>query len=275
MHKLIAGAFVACMLAGCVTSQGRDNPSRVMLVTEDQVRYEEERHGDVGLELAHLWNTGDVGDARRDYSGQSLGLQVNEFYQIEIAPNPLRPTILRSVGYVRRLKEDRGELFIYEFYDEAWKPVAYLGADGALFRHEGGREVYLGKFQMDDAVVALYPASSGYGYDGELQDDALVKTWDTEVASATPRARGVHHRTHSNAPPVVVYTQKRSGEAGLLAERYSKERAAQRDAEELARLREERHGGYGVDEEYGGLRYKDGNPVDDKGRPLYPSKKRD
>lgn len=272
MHKLIPALFAAFLVAGCVTGQGRDHPSRDFSVTPAQVEYEEYRHGGVGLELANIWHTGDVAAARGDYSGRNLGLQVNEFYQIEIAENPLRPTVLTSVGYVRMIKEDRGELFVYEFYDEAWKLVAYMGADGSLYRLEGARETYLGRFQLDDAVVALYPAPGGYGYDARLQDEKLVRTWDTEVATAEPRARGVFHRTHSSAPPVVVYSRKRSGEASLLAERYTRERAAERDSELLNRLREDRHGGYGVDEEYGGLRYKDGNPVDENDRPLRPGK---
>lgn len=270
MYKLIPALLAALCVSGCFTGQGRDHDARDRSITEDQIEYQEYRHGGYGTELARIWNTGDVAKAQGDYTGESQGLLGNEFYQIEIAENPLRPTVLTAVGYVRLLEEDRGELFIYEFYDESWKAIAYLGADGSLYRHAGGAETYLGKYQLDDAVLALYPAASGYGYDSELQDDALVKTWDSEVNSAEPRARGVFHRTHGNAPPVVIYTRKRSGEASLLAERYTKERAGERDTELLNRLREERHGGYGVDEEYGGLRYKDGNPVDENDRPLRP-----
>ncbi|MBZ0137758.1 MAG: hypothetical protein K8I27_15440 [Planctomycetes bacterium] len=273
MHKLIPGVLAFSLIAGCGVSQGRDNPSRVLPVTQAQVDHEERlhgMHGGDGLELATLWHTGDVKAARGDYSGKAQGLQGNEFYEVEIAENPLRPTVLTSVGYVRLLKEDRGELFIYEFYDHSWQPVAYLGADGSLYRHKGGKEVYLGKYQLDEAVIALFPAPSGYGYDSVLQDDKLVKTWDADVNSAEPRARGVSHRTHTSAPPIIIYTRKRAGEASLLAQRYTRERTGERDAELLARLREERHGGYGVDEEYGGLRYKDGNPVDEDDRPLRP-----
>lgn len=270
MYKLIPALFAAVLLSGCFTGQGRENPNRDMRVSENQIEYEEYRHGGYGREIATIWNTGEVAKNRGDYSGKTQGLQANEFYQIEIAENPLRPTVLTSVGYVRLLKEDRGDLFIYEFHDESWRTIAYLGADGSLYRLEGTSEVYLGKHQLDEAVVTLFPAPSGYGYDSELQDDKLVKTWDTDVSSAEPRSRGVHHRTHTSAPPVVIYTRKRSGEASLLGERYTKERAAERDSELLNRLREDRHGGYGVDEEYGGLRYKDGNPVDENDRPLRP-----
>ena len=270
MYKLMTGALAVALLAGCVTGQGRSHPGRDMSVSQAQVDYQQNLHGSSGRELARLWNTGEVAAARGDYSGESQGLQGNEFYQIEIAENPLRPTVLTPVGYVRMLKEDRGDLFIYEFYDESWRPIAFLGADGSLYRHDRGMEEYLGKHQLDDAVLTLYPAPGGYGYDGLLQDDALVKTWDNAVNSAEPRARGVFHRTHGNAPPVVVYTRKRSGEAALLADRYTSERTDERHTELLNRLREERHGGYGVDEEYGGLRYKDGNPVDENDRPLRP-----
>ena len=270
MYKLIPALLAALCVSACVTSQGRDHEARDLSVTRAQIEREEYRHGTYGQELATIWSTGDVAEARLDTTGARQGLQVNEFYQIEIAENPLRPTVLTPVGYVRLLQEDRGDLFIYEFYDVAWGSIAYLGADGGLYRHERGVEEFLGKFQLDEAVVTLFPAPGGYGYDSLLQDDKLVKTWDTDVASAEPRARGVFHRTHGNAPPVIIYTRKRSGEAALLADRYTRERAAERDSELLNRLREDRHGGYGIDEEYGGLRYKDGNPVDENDRPLRP-----
>ncbi|MCZ7606169.1 MAG: hypothetical protein M5U25_08855 [Planctomycetota bacterium] len=269
MNKLTAALLAALVLGGCVTDQGRDHPSRESYEGFD-IEFENQRHGYHGQEIAELFNTGHIAEERKDYSGRSHGLELNEFYTVEIAEDPLRPTVLTSVGYIRRLQEDRGTLFIVEFYDGAWQRVGYMNPDGAVYRYSGAREDYLGRFELDAAVRRLYYAPSGYGYDAELQDRALVNLRDPAFATGEPRARGVHHRTHRSAPPVVVYTPKRSGEARLLAERYEKERFDEREAERLKRLREGQTGGYGEDDEYGGLRFKDGNPVDENGRPLRP-----
>ncbi|MCB9933335.1 MAG: hypothetical protein H6841_07935 [Planctomycetes bacterium] len=269
MKKLTAALLAALVLGGCVTSQGRDNPARDTY-TGVEIETETRRHGPEGQEIAELFYTGEILEARQDYSGRSNGLELNEFYTIEIAEDPLRPTVLTSVGYIRRLREDRGDLFIYEFYDVRWQRFAYMNPEGSVYRYEGATEEYMGRFELDAAVRRLYYAPSGYGYDAELQDHALVNLKDNDVVTAEPRARGVHHRTHRSAPPVVVYTPKRSGETRLLADRYSKERFDEREAETAKRLHEERTGGFGEDEEYGGLRYKNGNPVDENDRPLRP-----
>jgi hypothetical protein len=269
MHKLTAGLVFAALLAGCVADQRRDHPNRHVLSTE-ATEAEVYRHGGAGYELAEIFNTGSVADARKDYSGGSHGLRANEFYTVEIAEDPLKPTVLTPVGYVRRLQEDRGDLFIYEFYDGAWNRIGYLNADGELYRYKGASEESLGRFEIEAATRTLYYAPSGYGYDSELQDRALVNMHDATVAGAEPRERGVHHRTHRTSPPVVVFTPKRSGEVRLLGDGYRRERFYERENEELNRIREANHGGHGVDEEYGGLKYKDGNPVKSDGTPMKP-----
>ncbi|MCB9895097.1 MAG: hypothetical protein H6839_11655 [Planctomycetes bacterium] len=269
MQKLIPALLAAVLLGGCVADQGRDNPYREDLRGID-IEREVELHGDSGQEIATLFNTGRIADARVDTSGRSVGLQLNMFYNIEIAEDPLRPTILTKVGYIRRLQEDRGNLFLYEFYDGGWTRIGYMNPEGAVYRYEGGKEEYLGRHDLDSAVRALYWAPSGYGYDAQLQDHALVNLKDSDVATAEPRYRGVYHRSHKSAPPVVSFTLKRAGEAGLLADKYEKERADETFEEKLRRLREDRSGGFGDDENYGGLQYKNGNPVDDKGNPLKP-----
>jgi len=272
MQKLIPALFVCLMLAGCVGDQSRGNPDRDVLRGID-IEHEVELHGDSGQEIATLFNTGRIADARVDTSGNTMGLQLNQFYTIEIAEDPLRPTVLTAVGYIRRLEEDRGNLFSYEFYDGGWARIGYMNPEGAVYRYERQREEFVGRYDLDAAVRALYWAPSGYGYDSVLQDKSLVNLKDGDVASAEPRYRGVYHRSHNSAPPVVSFSLKRAGEAGLLAERYEKGRADETFDEKLNRLREGRTGGFGDDETYGGLQYKNGNPVDDNGRPLKPGSK--
>jgi hypothetical protein len=67
-----------------------------------------------------------------------------------------------------------------------------------------------------------------------------------------------------------VFTAKRAGEAAKLAEQYNDKAFYERENEKLNRIREANHGGYGQDEDYGGLKYKDGNPVRESGSPMKP-----
>lgn len=269
MHKLIAGLMFVTLVAGCVADQGRDHPNRRVLSSE-ATEAEVYRHGGAGYELAEIFNTGSVAEARRDTSGAGRGLQINEFYTIEIAENPLQPQVLTPVGYVRRLQEDRSDFFFYEFYDGSWTRIAYLNADGALYRYDASGEEFLGRFEIEGATRTLFYAPSGYGYDPVLQDASIAGMHDKNVREADPEGRGVSHRTHRTSPPVVVFTPKRAGEIGLLGDRYNKDRFYERQNEELNRIREANHGGYGQDEDYGGLKYKDGNPVKEDGTPMRP-----
>jgi hypothetical protein len=269
MYKLISALLVAVVLAGC-TGQTRNNPHRDTSLSGIDLEPYEYLHGDSGQEVAELFNTGGVKEARQDYSGSSFGLRPDRFYTIELAEDPLKPTVLTTVGYIRHLKQDRGDLFIYEVYDRSWKQIAYIGDNGSVYRYDTGKEKYLGRYQLDEAVRQLFPAPDGYGYDSVLQDHSRVHVDDPDVRTAEPRARGVYHRTHKSAPPVVIFSQHRAGETALLAERYSRKRAEERYAEEAARLHQERTDGVGDEETYGGLKYKKGNPVDEDGHPLRP-----
>lgn len=268
MFKIAPMALLVALLAGCVANQGRDNDARDLYVDDDSAR-EVYLHGHSGLEAARIFNTGAVGEARGYTAGASLGMQVNEFYLVEIAQDPLRPTALTPVGYVRKLKEERGETMIFQFFDSRWNAIAYLGADGSLYRHDRGSESYLGRFQLDDAVRTLFAAPGGYGMDTEAQDLAIVNMHDPDVNSAPARVRGVHLRTHRSYPAIVAYTLKRAGEVGQMANLKRSERVDAENEMELAALRAARWGGHG-DGNYGGLRFKDGNPVDDNDVPLRP-----
>lgn len=276
MRKLIAGLIVAVTLGGCVADQTRDNPNRE-LFDDSSIERETGRHGAAGFELARIWNTGRIAELRKDHTGESRGLELHEFYQVEIAEDPTRPTIVTPVGYVRLVVEDRGELMMYEFYDRAWTRIAYLGEDGSLYRYHRGREEFLGKHQLDGAVLTLYPASGGYGYDVELQEESIAYMHKADVMTRDSRGRGAHHRSHKDAPPIVNYRRYRPGEAAQLADRYERERFYERERERSERLKEAQ--GDRADHHDDAMsnttryRWKDGNPVDKDGRPVGPHHK--
>lgn len=258
-----AAAWV--FLAGCTTSQERQP-----LGYEVDLQRERQLHGDYGDDMARLFNTGKIAQARQDSTGNDRGLILSEFYQVQIAPNPAEPTLLAKVGYVRKLEQDRSTAFYYEFYDGGWARIGRLSPDGALYRLQNGSESYVGSFHLASAVLALYPAPSGYGYDRVTQDLTRVRMHDPEVNMLDQRRRGVWHTTHASAPPVVNFALYRRGEAGALAGQYNSVLYAERENLKLEQLRDRRLGGVGMDEEYGGLRYLNGNPVDENGKPLRP-----
>lgn len=266
----IACAAGLLLLVGCTGPQSRK--SRPDLgVSEDAVRRERARHGGAGTEIAYLFNTGEIKDARQDSSGASHGLRGTEFYMVQIAPNPRQPSQLVKVGFARKVMEDRSSLLYYEFYDGMWNSIAKLMPSSELYRYDGGRETLLGRYDLTGAVRRLYPAPSGYGYDAVAQDTTRARMSDPDVAGGDSRSRGVAHTPHSSAPPVVVFTLYRAGEAGALANNWERTRHAETEALKLERARERRHGGIGQDETYGGLPYKEGNPVDADGKPLRPA----
>ena len=234
------------------------------------VEAETRRHGSLGYKIAEIFESESFKKALADTGGATAGLLPSNFYTVSIAPDPLQPMVLKKVGYVRKLVQDRGKAFLYEFYDSTWNRLGYLTSRAELFRTITGKKEDLGKFQIEAAVARLFPAPSGYGYDHTMSDLKRSQGENPDVSADSPEGRGVFHRSHQSAPPVVVFRHYRAGEAKALASQYERAISADRSAAKLRRLREARHGGFGEDEEYGGLRYKDGNPVDENGRPMRP-----
>lgn len=267
---ILAVAAGSVLLAGCTGSQSRK--SRPDLgISDEVIQRERARHGGAGTEIAYLFNTGEIKDARQDTSGASHGLRGTEFYQVQIAPDPRQPSQLVKVGFARKVEEDRGSLFYYEFYDGMWNSIAKLMSGGELYSYSGRGETLLGRFDLTGAVTRVYPAPSGYGYDQVGQDQVRGRMSDPDIAGLDSRGRSVYHTPHSSAPPVVVFTLYRSGEAGLLANTWERSKFEEAESIRLERQREKRHGGIGQDETYGGLSYKQGNPVDADGKPLRPA----
>lgn len=266
--RLVLAICALCVAAGCVADQSREIRPMAMLDRE-AVNAEMERHGTAGYTIAELFQSENIKEKMRDTSGKGKGLVGVEFFHVEIAPDATQPMVLKTVGYIRRLEEDRGSEMLYEFYDRYWTRIAILGDEGDLYRVDARGHDFVGRFQLEDAAKHIFNPPSGYGYDTVAQDKSRVRAWDPEVSSLDDRTRGVFHRTHRAAPPVLVMTRMRATEASQLANRYLPERFDERELETLNRLRAERLGEAGTEENYGGLQYKDGQPVDRFGKPLH------
>lgn len=261
-------------LTGCVADQSRRaRPSSDL--DRGELQRQTALHGSAGYAVTELFTRGSIAENLREEELPSRGPQAQEFYHIQIALDPTNPTALSTAGYARKLQEEGESLYYYEFYDQNWRRLAILGVDGDLYRIDGAELRSLGKFQPEGAAHLLYQPPSAYGTDTLAQDRARVRGLDPEVASADPRTRGVAHRSHRNAPPILSMTRLTGPEIGLLAARLEPGRFHDTEAARLSRIREQRHGGHGQDEEYGGLEYKAGNPVDDRGRPLHRGSARD
>lgn len=266
--RFVVAICALCVAAGCVSDQSRAARPLEKL-DRDMVAAETRRHGTAGYAIAELFQSDNIKDKMRDTSGKGKGLVGVEFFHVEIAPDPTQPTALKTAGYIRRLEEDRGTEMLYEFYDRFWTRLAILGAEGDLYRVDARGPSFVGRFQLEDAAKHIYNPPSGYGYDTVAQDKSRVRMWDPEVSSLDARTRGVFHRGHRSAPPVLVMTRLRATEASQLAGRYLPDRFNDRELEALNRLRTERLGDQGTEENYGGLQYKDGRPVDRFGNPLH------
>jgi hypothetical protein len=268
-------AFVALLsLCGCVADQSRYARPDAGLDREE-LSQQTRLHGTAGATVLRLFNAPSIAEKLDDATGDDAGLQVVAFYHVQIAPDAARPFELRTAGYIRELVEDGTQLSLFEFYDRQWTRLAVMGQNGDLYRVDSAGPFSLGRFHLEAAAMELYHPPGGYGFDSVAQDRARVRGWDPEVATAAPRARGVHHATHRAAPPVLVINRLGRVEAASLAARRTPERFYETEALRAARQEELRHGGFGRDEFYGGLEYRDGNPVDEHGRPLHRGALRD
>jgi hypothetical protein len=266
MFKLLPAVVAVLCLSACATDLSRPPEGELTTAAARSVAL----HGPAGHEIETLFHAPRVRESMRDSTGANRGFEVVEFHTVEIAPDPLQPTALRLVGYIRKLREDRAELHFHEFHDRHWNRVGLMGPLGDLYRLRGGQAEHLGRHQLEAAARILFPAPGGYGSDLESQYLSRVRMHDPDVASADPRARGLHFRTHSAAPAVVVVTERSTPEVALHAELMARRRVRERDAALAERRLAER---YGVIEDgfYGGIEFRNGQPVDERGRVLGPA----
>jgi len=262
---VLAAICAAVLLSGCVGNQSRDSREDI---SQDRIIRERQLHGPAGQTIARIFTSDEFEDIFRDTSGRDRGMQLVDFYYIQMAEDPLNPHVLSIVGYIRQLEHDGDGTMFYEFYDDNWLRVALLDRRGNLFHIASGEEIHMGRHQLDGAAHALFNPQTGYGYDRLQQDRAGVRMWDPQVSSMDPASRGAFHRRHRDAPAVLVLSRARAGEAAQLAERFRPDRFEEGENIRLQRIREDRHGGIGQDGRYGGLHYRDGNPVDDNDRPM-------
>jgi hypothetical protein len=258
--------LVSGLVGGCFADQSRTAREDIT----DAERFEEDRrlHGTAGREINAVFASDHFREVMDVMRGEGHGLQLVAFHYIQVAKDPTRPMDLSIVGYVRELREERDSMRLYEIFDQEWSLLAILDGRGNLFHVATGEEKHLGRHQLEGAAFMLFDPPGGYGSDRLAQDQAAVRMWDPEVRAAQPRDRGVFHRGHSDAPPVLLVTEVRAEAIGDLAERFNRERADEQHNLRLQAMREARRGDVGEDEFFGGLEWRGGNPVDEHGNPM-------
>lgn len=268
------GAALCALLAGCSTSQARatgaDEPSR------DLVELQTRAHGNHGYAIARAFNSESFREnMKSDLVDETV--VVDEFYTVRVARDLTRRDVLTDAGYSRRRFDRESKAHFYEFFDTGWKLLAYLDTHGQLFVvNSSGKGSSRGTYQVDDALILVYQARNGFSYDVSGYDQARAKSAfvnpddkDSEdMRSRSPRERGIFLRGQRENAPVVEMRRYRGLEAGVFAESFQKERFDARKAEELRQLREQRRGTEAGDGTYGGLEFKDGQPVGPDGQPL-------
>lgn len=265
-----------CLLAGCSTSQER-GPGE-----EETYRTAAEReaylHGNPGYEIARTYNKADF----RQKMGAEPALEsvaVEEFFTVRVCRDQARRDILTDTGFARRRLDHQSGAYFYEFFDTSWVLIAYLNDRGELFvTNAQGKAEARGRFQVDDALILVYGARGGFTYDLSTYDDsrakaAVVETGEgdstaADIRSRSPRDRGVYLRAARESGPVVELRRYRPLEIHALADSYRKERFDANKEEELKQLRAARRGTEAPDGPYGGLEFKDGQPVDANGKPI-------
>jgi len=279
---LTASAVLAAgiLLGGCSASQARggalDGPER------GTVEFYTQRHGSSGYEIATIFNSPTYRDALRAEPGSEL-VVVEEFYTVRVARDLTRRDVLTEAGYCRRRKDLQSSGVFYEFFDTRWVLIGMLESGGVLkLVDNSGRASVHGKSQLDEALIVVYGARNGGSYDFSGADTnrakmAFVsgnigdKNGDEEAAEVrlrSPRDRGVVLRTARDNAPVIELRRYRPMELRGLSDTLQRDRFDASKEEELRRLREQRRGTEAGDGAYGGMEFKDGQPVDSEGRPL-------
>jgi hypothetical protein len=275
--------LLAALLAGCSTPQGRTRDS-----ADEAFRREVEmhsyRHGSRGLEIARTFNSRTFKDAMRE-SPIDDRVGVDEFYTVRVARDVVRRDLLSDAGYTRRRTDRETGRFFYEFFDLNWKLLAYLNGEGELFSmNASGKALARGKCQLDDALIAVYVATPGqsfniYDYDEAKRKGSVSPRTDpksdvdpdregAEIRGRSPRDRGVAVKSQREIQPIVELRRYKTKEIGSLTDGYRKDKFDEAKAKELQALREQRRGTEAPDGSYGGLEYKDGQPVGADGQPL-------
>jgi hypothetical protein len=272
---LTALVALSALAAGCSAPQGRsgDNDSFSSSVERDTYL-----HGTRGYTISRTYNKAEFRE-KMAAEPQADNVLVEEFFTVRVLRDHNRRDLLTDSGYARRRLDRESGAHFYEFFDLGWKLIAYLDARGELHvPNAAGKSEALGRYQVDDALILVYGARGGFTYDQSQYDESRAKaavvesgegdTTAAELRSRSPRERGVYLRAARENGPVVELRRYRPVEIAALADGFRKERFDANKEEELKQLRAARRGTEAPDGSYGGLEFKDGQPVDANGNPI-------
>ena len=264
------------LVAGCSTPQGRGPGEEEAYCTEAE--REAYLHGNPGYTIARTYNKKEF----REKMASEPPLEnvaIEEFFTVRVCRDQSRRDILTDTGFARRKLDHQSGAYFYEFFDNSWALIGYLNDRGELYVTDAqGKAEHKGRYQVDDALILIYGARGGFTYDLTTYDEsrakaAVVETGEgdataSDIRSRSPRDRGVYLRAARESGPVVELRRYRPLEIRALADNYRKDRFDANKEEELKQLRAARRGTEAPDGPYGGLEFKDGQPVDGNGKPI-------
>ena len=272
---LTALVALSALAVGCSAPQGRsgDNDSFSSSVERDTYL-----HGTRGYSISRTYNKAEFRE-KMAAEPQADSVLVEEFFTVRVLRDHNRRDQLTDSGYARRRLDRESGAHFYEFFDLGWKLIAYLDARGELHvPNATGKSEALGRYQVDDALILVYGARGGFTYDQSQYDESRAKaavvesgegdTTAADLRSRSPRERGVYLRAARENGPVVELRRYRPVEIAALADSFRKDRFDANKEEELKQLRAARRGTESPDGSYGGLEFKDGQPVDANGKPI-------
>lgn len=256
-------AWMVCLVGLAVGCASQSREDRSVEMSNQQVNTDVRLHGASGYEIATIFNSGKTGDIMSYEDRQATGLRTEEFYVIEVAPDPTKPTVVDTTGFVVKLGDQLDDGFYYKFYTDGWNLIGALFKSGALYEYGDGREQYVGDFHFDGAINYFYAGGLIYSDDRAKVDASRMRMGDSEVAEAGPMGRGIRHR---RLEATVKATRLSPGDARVRAGELQRDRHDRYQSERLAQLRKERRDI--EDGDYHGTEFKDGEPVDENGKPL-------
>lgn len=277
MKSFIVWALVALctVAAGCSSSQARGDQNDTFDAAVERETY---LHGTRGYTIARTYNKSDFRQKMAP-EAQADNVLVDEFYTVRVCRDHSRRDQLTEAGYTRRRYDRVSGAHIYEFFDMNWRLMGYVDSEGDLHVPDAsGKATEVGRYQLDDAVIFVYGAPNGFTYSLGQYDESRAKaavvdagegdSAAADLRSRTPRERGVYLRAERENGPIVELRRYQPIEIGAYADTFRKERFDANKEEELRQLRAARRGTEAPDGSYGGLEFKDGQPVDANGNPI-------
>lgn len=133
----------------------------------------------------------------KDYRLRDAGLTA-----VYLPYDPRFPDDLYQVGWIRQRTNLDGDVNLREFLSADWSRVAYLQADGTLYRRSGGSYLNAGLHSVEDAAASVFGAQPYFGMDKLRYERTTLMAKDSSWSRENPSDRGLRVEKQDSGAPL-------------------------------------------------------------------------